>query len=157
MAQAALRETALQSELKIAQARTRDLPPQHGGYPQKRVFGRKSENSAQDHKGLTPDGPAPRSRGRQPGTRGHGRTLQAHLPAHEETIGIDSPRCPRRGLDTTDFPGTEDSEVLEITVKAHRRVIHRRRYRKICSCAGVPGPITALPRYRYLGYTPLGG
>jgi len=110
MAQAALRERALQSELEIAQAKIRDL--------QKRLFGRQSEHSAQGHKGLTRDIPSSRSRGQQPGTPGHGRTLQAHLPAHEETIAIDSSQCPRCGLDTADFPGTEDSEVLEITVQA---------------------------------------
>ncbi|MHB1545026.1 MAG: IS66 family transposase [Gammaproteobacteria bacterium] len=141
-AQAALRETALQSELEAAQAKVRDL--------QKRVFGRQSEHSARGHKGLTPEGPSPRSRGQQPGTRGHGRARQAHLPAHEETIVIDSPQCPRCGLGYADFPGTEDSEVLEIAVKAHRRVIHRRRYRKVCSCVGVPGLITASPPPRLI-------
>ncbi len=141
-AQAALRETALQGELKTAQAKIRDL--------QKRLFGRKSEHSAQGHKGLTRDIPSSRSRGQQPGTPGHGRTLQAHLPAHEETIAIASPQCPSCGLGYADFPGTEDSEVLEIEVQAYRRVIHRRRYRKVCSCPGVPGLITARPPPRLI-------
>jgi len=30
--------------------------------------------------------------------------------------------------------GFEDSSVVEIEVKAYRRVIHRRRYRRICTC-----------------------
>ncbi|EQD76339.1 IS66 family element, transposase [mine drainage metagenome] len=138
----ALRETALQNELEAAQARIRDL--------QKRLFGRQSEHSARGHKGLTPDRSSSRSRGQQPGTHGHGRTRQAHLPAHEETIAIDSPRCPHCGLGYADFPGTEDSEVLEIEVQAYRRVIHRRRYRKVCSCVGVPGLITASPPPRLI-------
>lgn len=141
-AQAALRETALQGELETAQAKIRDL--------QKRLFGRKSEHSAQGPKGLTRDIPSSRSRGQQPGTPGHGRTLQAHLPAHEETVAIDSSQCPSCGLGYADFPGTEDSEVLEIEVQAYRRVIHRRRYRKVCSCPGVPGLITALPPPRLI-------
>ncbi|EQD75469.1 IS66 family element, transposase, partial [mine drainage metagenome] len=142
MAQAALRERALQSELETAQAKIRDL--------QKRLFGRQSEHSAQGHKGLTPNANASRSRGHQPGTPGHGRTLQAHLPAREETVAMASPQCPSCGLGYADFPGTDDSEVLEITVQAYRRVIHRRRYRKVCSCPGVPGLITAPPPPRLI-------
>ena len=142
MAQAALREMALQSELETARAKICDL--------QKQLFGRKSEHSTQGHKGLAPNVNVSRSRGQQPGTPGHGRTLQAHLPAHEETIAIDSSQCPRCGLGYADFPGTEDSEVLEIEVQAYQRVIHRRRYRKVCSCPGVPGLITALPPPRLI-------
>jgi transposase len=41
------------------------------------------------------------------------------------------------------FPGTEDSEVLEIEVKAYRRVIRRRRYRPTCECAVLPGIVAA--------------
>jgi len=40
------------------------------------------------------------------------------------------------------FPGTEDSEVLEIEVPAYRRVIRRRRYRPRCGCGCVPGIVT---------------
>ncbi|EXI70418.1 MAG: hypothetical protein AW07_04094 [Candidatus Accumulibacter sp. SK-11] len=29
---------------------------------------------------------------------GHGRTLASHLPAQVETIELDSPHCPDRGL-----------------------------------------------------------
>ena len=41
------------------------------------------------------------------------------------------------------FPGTEDSTVIEVDVRAHRRVIRRRRYRPSCNCPGNPGIITA--------------
>jgi transposase len=131
--QAALREASLRSDLEAAQARIRDL--------KKRVFGRKSEHCW--HVGKAPGLKSSRLRGQQPGAPGHGRTMQAHLPAHIETIGADSAPCPSCGLDFADFPGTEDSEVLEIEVKAYRRLIRRRRYRKVCQCAGVPGIITA--------------
>ena len=34
-------------------------------------------------------------------------------------------------------PGdTEDSEQIEIDVRAYRRVIHRRRYQRTCTCQG---------------------
>jgi transposase len=53
------------------------------------------------------------------------------------------------------FPGTEDSETIEIHVRAHRRVIRRKRYRPTCQCPGNPGIVTApsppklIPKGRY--------
>jgi transposase len=53
------------------------------------------------------------------------------------------------------FPGTEDSETIEIEVRAHRRVIHRKRYRPTCQCPGNAGIIAApvppklIPKGRY--------
>lgn len=135
MAQAAQREADLRVELETAQGKVRDL--------QKRVFGRKSEQrSRPDAVPGAPD-PTPRSRGQQPGTRGHGRRMLPHLPARVETVEIDSPHCQTCGLGYVDFPGVEESEVVEIEVKAYRRVIRRRRYRKTCQCCGVPGIISA--------------
>jgi transposase len=69
----------------------------------------------------------------------------SHLPAKEEIIELppDERLCPCCGQPFADFPGTEDSIVLEIEVKAHRRVIHRKRYRPTCSCEALPGIITA--------------
>ena len=60
-------------------------------------------------------------RGHQRGAPGHGRTMQAHLPERIEWVEIDTPQCPRCGLALSVFPGTEDSEVLEIEVQAYRR------------------------------------
>ena len=140
--QAATREAALRSELEAAQAKVRDL--------RKRVFGRKSEHSSHEDNTREPDKKTSRPRGQQRGAPGHGRTTHEHLPAHHEIIGIDLPQCSCCGLDYADFPGTEDSEVLEIEVKAHRRVIHRKRYRKTCQCKSAPGIITAPPPARLI-------
>jgi len=140
--QFALREAALRGELGIAQARIRDL--------QKRVFGRKTEHSSRADQTQTENLTPARSRGQQPGAAGHGRTMQTHLPARIETIDIEARQCPCCGLGFADFPGTEDSEILEIEVKAYRRVIHRRRYRKTCQCPGTPGIITAPPPARLI-------
>ncbi len=52
-------------------------------------------------------------------------------------------RCPCCGEPLLPFPGTEDSEVLEIEVRAYRRRIHRKRYRPGCRCGALPGIITA--------------
>jgi transposase len=43
------------------------------------------------------------------------------------------------------FPGTEDSETIEIQVRAYRRVIRRKRFRPSCQCPGNRGIITAPP------------
>jgi transposase len=49
---------------------------------------------------------------------------------------------------------TEDSEQIEIEVRAYRRVIHRRRYRRTCTCDGphtrtAPAPPKLIPKGRY--------
>jgi len=46
--------------------------------------------------------------------------MLAHLPERIETVGLNSPQCPACGEALDEFPGTEDSEVLEIEVKAYR-------------------------------------
>ena len=56
----------------------------------------------------------------------------------------------RCGQPFADFPGTEDSTILEIDVRAHRRVIRRRRYRPTCSCGAHPGIVTAPPPARLI-------
>ena len=137
---AAQREAQLRMELELAQAKIREL--------QKRVFGRKSER----HKGRSElqtqtSNPAPatppRSRGHQPGAPSHGRKMQPDLAERIEFVELNAPQCPSCGLDLGEFPGTEDSEVLEIEVKAYRRVIRRRRYRPVCDCGCMPGIVTA--------------
>jgi len=142
MAQAAEREAALRSELEQAEGKIRDL--------QKRLFGRKSERSSRAEKGGASDTKPSRPRGQRPGAPGHGRTLESHLPAQVETIELDCPHCPSCGLGYADFPGTEDSELIEIDVKPYRRVIRRRRYRKTCQCSGTPGIVAAPPPPRLI-------
>ncbi len=147
MEQAAQREAALRSELEKAEGKVRDL--------QKRLFGRKSERSSRAEKNPASGQASARPRGQRPGAAGHGRTLESHLPAQVETIELDCPHCPDCGLGYADFPGTEDSELIEIDVKPYRRVIRRRRYRRTCQCPGTPGILTApaparlIPRGKY--------
>ncbi len=141
-AQAAQREAVLRTELEGAHAKVRDL--------QQRLFGRKSERrnggSEQQSRGVV----VRASRGHRRGAPGHGRTRLPHLPERAEVVELDNPQCPECGLPLDDFPGTEDSEVLEIEVSAYRRVIRRRRYRPICNCGCVPGIVTAPPAARLI-------
>ena len=140
--QATDREAVLRAELEVAHAKIRAL--------QQRMFGRKSERrkggSEVQAQALVTSAP----RGHQRGAPGHGRTMQSHLPERIEVVEIDSPQCPNCGLALGDFPGTEDSEVLEIEVQAYRRVIHRRRYRPLCDCGCVAGIVTAPPPPRLI-------
>ena len=139
--QATQRETALRAELELAHAKVRDL--------QKRLFGRKSESRG----GSEVQGQAPVARarrGQRLGASGHGRSMQPYLPQRIELVGLDSPQCPQCGLALGSFPGTEDSEVLEIEVKAYRRVIRRQRYRPVCECGCAPGIVTAPPPPRLI-------
>jgi transposase len=132
--QAVKREAVLIAELGLAHAKIRDL--------QQRVFGRKSERAkgACERQGKAIGRVR---RGQRPGATGHGRTMLGHLAERSEFIEIDTPQCPQCGLELNVFPGTEDSEVLEIEVQAYRRVIRRRRYRPTCDCACVPGIVAA--------------
>ena len=129
------REAVLLTELDLAHAKVRDL--------QQRLFGRKSERSKGSSELRPQAGVKPASRGQRCGAPGHGRKMLAHLPERIETVGLDSPQCPACGQALADFPGTEDSEVLEIEVKAYRRLIRRRRYRPSCQCGCMPGIVSA--------------
>src|SRR5262249_46389309 len=133
--QAQQREAALRAQLELAQAKIRDL--------QQRMYGRKSERRWTVEGTLQAAAGSPRPRGQQRGARGHARTQLTHLSEIEETVELDSPQCPACGEPLHEFPGTDDSEVLEIDVKAYRRVIRRRRYRCGCGCGVVPGIVTA--------------
>ena len=140
--QAALRVAALRGELEHAHAKIRDL--------QQRMFGRKSERSKGRSEAQAQGLASSTHRGHQRGAPGHGRTMQSQLPARVEFVELDCPTCPQCGLGLSEFPGTEDSQVLEIEVKAYRRVIRRRRYRSICNCGCVPGIVTAPPPSRLI-------
>ena len=135
-------EAQLRLELEAAQAKIRDL--------QQRLFGRKSERRKDGNEQPGQALVAPAARGHQRGALGHGRTMQTHLPERSEWVALDAPRCPNCGLALSLFPGSEDSEVLEIEVQAYRRVIRRRRYRPGCECGCVPGIVTAPPPARLI-------
>lgn len=136
LGRARCREDSLRAELEAANAQIRDL--------RQRVFGEKTEQS-RTIPGLPQrvTGKA-RPRGQQRGRPGHGRTRLRALPAVVQEMTSQA-CCPACGLGLRDFAGTQDAEVLEIEVKAYRRVVRRRRYRPLCQCARLPGIVTAPP------------
>lgn len=130
----ARREAALLAELQVALAQIRDL--------RQRVFGAKTEQSRSiDGAQPCPAGPR-RPRGQQRGQRGHGRRRETALSTRIEEQTLQA-RCPRCGLEAVAFAGTQDAEVLEVEVKAYRRVIRRHRYRPVCRCGCLPGIVVA--------------
>ena len=108
---------------------------------QTQQFGRPSEKQSRQDRSNELDDPAetapPRPRGHQRGRPGPQRRDYSHLPVREETVELPEAErcCPHCGLPLVAC-GTEDAEQLEIDIVVYRRVTHRRRYQRTCSCAG---------------------
>lgn len=126
------------------------------------LFGRRSEaqpgnDRSHDRDDPRDDSQTPkRNRGQQPGNPGPKRRDYSHLPVREESLELPPEQCvcPCCGLPLRHLSDTEDSEQIEIEVSAYRRVIHRRRYRRTCTCDGpitltAPPPPELIPKGRY--------
>jgi transposase len=111
---------------------------------EQQLFGAKSESHPTPSEAL-PHARGQRPRGQQPGKPAPARRDHSHLPAVQEVIDLpdDQRQCPCCGSPFEDFPGTEDGQILEVEVKAYRRVYRRRRYRATCSCETNKGIIAA--------------
>ena len=126
------------------------------------LFGRRSEvrpgnDRSNDLEDPQDDSQRPkRDRGQQPGNPGPKRRDYSHLPVREEFVELPPEQsvCPCCGLPLLPLSDTEDAEQIEIEVSAYRRVIHRRRYRRACTCDGpitltAPPPPKLIPKGRY--------
>ena len=102
------------------------------------LYGRKSEQ--QDKPG------SERKRGQQRGAPGHGRTQRPGLDerTEEHNPPPDACVCGRCGQPYAPN-GAEESTLVEIEVKAHKRVIRRPRWRRTCECASSPMEVSAPP------------
>ena len=100
----------------------------------RRRFGDRSERQARPL--------SPRRRGQQPGRAGPSRTPRESLAVRTEVVELPAGEavCAHCGRALAGH-GWVESELIEIEVAAHRRCIRRRRYRRVCGCAG---PVTAL-------------
>jgi len=94
---------------------------------------------------VAPKAKSRRRRGHQPGARGHGRRPTGHLPkvTEDHDLPEEAKRCGRCGMPFAPFPTDEESEQIEIEVRAYRRVHRRKKYRCTCGCPGTPGIVTA--------------
>jgi transposase len=154
------REDELQQRLADLEAEVRLL--------KQRLYGRSCEghhapNTLADAP-APPGGPAAppaprRPRGQQRGRPGHGRRDYGQLPATFETAELPpgQRRCATCGQPFAPC-GSEPhpATVVEVEVRAHRRVIRRRRYRPTCDCGTHPAVITAPAPPRLIPHSCLG-
>jgi transposase len=147
------RETQLKQRLAELEAKLR--------LREQQLFGRKTETSSVTQtppSSATTDSVAKRPRGQQAGRPGHGRRNYRHLPAtveEAELTGNDC-RCPQCQLPFEPLASTEDTTVLEIAVRAHRRLVRRHRYRPTCQCGVVAQVVAAPPPPRLIPKSLLG-
>ena len=144
-ARAVHRAEHLEAEVENLRGENRKLQDQ--------LFGRKSEKSSTRNRsnhleGETDerDSSTPRKRGQRKDQPGPKRRDYSHLPVVEDLRELpeDQRVCPQCGeaLSPSD---TEDSEQIEIEVRAYRRQIRRRRYQRKCTCSNCPRTVTAPP------------
>lgn len=118
-----------------------------------------SNDPAQPGAAATGSPPPRRRRGQQRGRPGHRRRHYDHLPATHETADLppDQRHCTTCGQPFAPCGSAADvTTVLEVTVRAHRRLIRRRRYRPTCTCGTHPDCLTAPPPPRLLPKSSLG-
>jgi transposase len=144
-ARAVHRAEHLEAEVEHLRGENRKLQDQ--------LFGRKSEKSSTGDRSNHLEGESderdsstPPKRGQRKERPGPKRRDYSHLPVVEDLRELpkDQLVCPQCGaaLSPSD---TEDSEQIEIEVRAYRRRIRRRRYQRTCTCPNCPRTVTATP------------
>ena len=115
----------------------------------KALRGRKSEQRERARTG--------RPRGQRRGAPGHGRTPRSGLEerSEERRPPASARRCSCCGKPYAAV-GVEESALVEVEVRAHRRVIRRPRWRRTCGCTSLPAEVTAPPAPRLFANTPCG-
>ena len=109
-----------------------------GAVLSRKLFGRKSEQQDKPR--------SQRQRGQQRGAPGHGRTRRPGLEERPEVHAPPPEACACAQCGQPYAPnGVEESTLVEIEVKAHRRVIRRPRWRRTCECASSPIEVSAPP------------
>jgi transposase len=99
-----------------------------------------------------------RKRGQQKGNPIPKRRDYSHLPVltEERILPEEEARCSCCGKAFAPGGYEEDSEIIEVEVKAYRRRIRRRRYLRTCSCPDLPMVVAAPIVPRVLPHSPLG-
>jgi transposase len=149
-----LRIAALEQKVERLEGEKRQL--------QADLFGRRSETKPLNDRSNHLDDPQDdskqpkRKRGQQPENHGPKRRDCSHLPVREEFVDIPPEQCvcPDCGQPLRLRSDTEDSEQIEIDVRAYRRKTRRRRYERTCTCEGrrtftAPPPPKLIPKGRY--------
>jgi transposase len=160
VAQLQQRIADLEAEVRLLKQRLYGQSYEGHHVPNTLAHGDAPGASGADPSGAGTTAPEPRRRrGQQPGRPGHGRRRYDHLPATDETTELppDRRRCRRCGLPFAPCGSEPDPTTLvEVEVRAHRRVIRRRRYRPTCACGAHPGVVTAPAPPRLIAQSALG-
>ena len=154
-AQAKQKDEKLQKQIDELRAENRQLKDKLYGTKSEKKSSPDRSNELEDPS--QPDSEPKRSRGHQPNQPGPSRRDHSHLPVVEEPVELprDQCLCPKCGKLREEMTQTEDSELIEIDVRAYRRRILRKRYRATCDCPEVPRTLTApappklIPKGRY--------
>ena len=142
-ARAVYRAEHLEAEVEHLRGENRKLQAQ--------LFGRKSEKSSTQERSNHLEGESdekgsstPLKRGQRKDRPGPPRRDYSHLPVVEDLRQLpeDQRICPQCGAALSPS-NTEDSEQIEIEVRAYRRRIRRRRYQRTCTCSNCPRTFTA--------------
>ena len=118
---------------------------------QDQLFGRKSEKGTRQDRSNDLDDPhepkTKRSRGQQRGKPGPQRRDYSHLLAQEDWVALppDQCQCPRCGAPVVEGGGSEDSELIEIDVRAYRRGSAGDVIGGPATCTDCPRTVTAPP------------
>jgi len=154
-ARAVEKNRKLEREMDLLRAENRKLKDKLFGRRTEKTKSKDRSNHLHDPQEASEE--SQRQRGHQPNQSGASRRDYSHLPVVEEGVPLPAEACvcPKCGKLREEMTETEDSEVIEIEVQAHRRRIRRKRYRSTCDCPGVPCTITApavpklIPKGRY--------
>ncbi len=103
-------------------------------------------------------------RSRAPGVRGVSSPAHPAGAAHSGSVSKHTSKSMTRrpmracvpAAGTPAANGAEESTLIEIEVKAHKRVIRRPRWRRTCDCASSPVEVSAPPVPRLFPNTPYG-
>ena len=147
---ARLRKAAKGSRRRIETLEARlDKLRATGSVLSKKLYGRKSEQQDKPR--------SERKRGQQRGAPGHGRIPRPGLKERPEEHNPPPDACVCGQCGQPYAPnGAEESTLVEIEVKAHKRVIRRERFRRTCECASSPIEVSAPPVPRLFRGTPYG-
>ena len=141
-ARARERNEKLQAELKEARAEIRQLKAERFGKQSEKRSAIDRSNDLDDRSDRTKP---KKKRGQQPGRPGPKRRDYSHLPEQEERLDLpeDSKVCGCCGKPLADLGLSDGGEQIEIATVVYRRVVHRKRYRRTCDCAGRQRTVTA--------------
>ena len=123
---------------------------------ERQLFGEKSEKkSKSESQGKSQSG---HRRGQRIGKKSPRKRDYSHLPMviEAQEIPENERTCPCCNALYVDMGASEDSDIIEVLVKAHVRRVKRKKYRRTCNCQSQPIILTAPQASKILSKSHLG-